>query len=326
MVICNAFVSYAEKKSFVGSVALQQAIVHRIFVFAGSFSSPAPQNVYKMKPMPHSIFPFAVRLIGFSDEEEARFDAAFANEYGKGYGYFRLEEDNLQDPDLYVVNAEQLKAMITLVDLRASDVRPALLVGTPQIDLPHPRVARPVEWHGFFAALNKLVEKRADALARLEASDVVIVPERRRRHRLDIDLTDPAEYEKMRAKIPDDGAVLIVDRNSASRDYLSDLLARQQVPVRWAGDELTAVDICKQQPIAVVLINTSTPEVDPYRLCWGIKEKNSRTKTTVILLTSKPFEYDREQAAYVGVEGFLSKPLASHHLITVLKKYLPAAR
>ncbi|MFC7514549.1 response regulator [Herbaspirillum sp. GCM10030257] len=280
--------------------------------------------------MPNTIFPFAVRPIGFSDEEEAAFDVAFAESHGKGYGYFRLAEDNLQDPDLYVVNAEQLKAMIILSDLGASDVRPALLVGTPQIDLSYPRVARPLEWPAFFVALDDLVEKRADALARLEASDVVIVPERRRRQRLDIDLTDPAEYEKMRTKIPEDGAVLIVDKNTASRDYLSDLLARQpgqvSVPVLWAGDEMAAVDICKQQPIAVVLINTSTPGVDPYRLCWGIKEKDSPVKTTVILLISKPFEYDREQAHYVGVEGFLNKPLASNHLITVLKKYLPSAR
>ena len=218
--------------------------------------------------------------------------------------------------------------MIILSDLGAGDVRPALLVGTPQIALSYPRVARPLEWAAFFVALDDLVEKRADALARLEASDVVIVPERRRRQRLDIDLTDPAEYEKMRTKIPEDGAVLIVDKNTASRDYLSDLLARQprQVPVLWAGDEVAAVDICKQQPIAVVLINTSTPGVDPYRLCWGIKEKDSPVKTTVILLISKPFEYDREQAHYVGVEGFLNKPLASNHLITVLKKYLPSAR
>ncbi|RJF98021.1 response regulator [Noviherbaspirillum saxi] len=276
--------------------------------------------------MSNSIFPFAVRLIGFSDEETGSFDLAFGRQEGKGYGYFRLAEDNLQDPDMYVVNADQLKAMITLADLRASEVRPALLVGNPQIDLSHPRIPHPIVWNVLFAALDELVEKRADALSRLEASDIVIVPERRRRHRLDIDLTVPAEYEKMRAKIPEDGAVLIVDKNTASRDYLSDLLSRQQVPVLWAGDELSAVELCKKQSIAVVMINTSTPGVDPYRLCWGVKEKNSPVKISVILLVSKPFEYDAEQARYVGIEGFLNKPLASHHLITVLKKFLPRGR
>lgn len=274
----------------------------------------------------NNIFPFAVRLIGFSDEDMAAFEASCAAEQGKGYRYFRLADDNLQDPELYIAHAEQLKALITLADLRPSGIRPALLVGTPTIDLPYPRVDYPVRWPQLFEALDELVEKRADALSRLEASDVVTVPERRRRDRLDIDLTDPADYERMRARTPDDGAILVIDRNPAFRDYLSELLARQCMSVEWAGDEVTAVELCKQQPVAVVMINTSTPGVDPYRLCWAIKEKDAPVKTTVIFLISKPFVYDVAQARYVGAEGFLNKPLASHHLITVLKKYLPLGR
>ncbi|TFW01418.1 response regulator, partial [Oxalobacteraceae bacterium OM1] len=42
-------------------------------------------------------FPFAVRLIGFSPDEEALFETGFAAGEGKGYRYFRLEEHNLQD-------------------------------------------------------------------------------------------------------------------------------------------------------------------------------------------------------------------------------------
>jgi CheY-like chemotaxis protein len=274
--------------------------------------------------MSHSQFPFAIRLIGFSEEALVSFDVAFEAGYGKGYGYFRLADDNLQDPDLYIADARELKALITLADLRPSDVRPALLVGTPTIDLPYPRVEHPMQWQELFAALDDLVEKRADALSRLEASDIVTVPERRRRPRLDLDLTDPAEYKKMRAKIPENGAVLVVDKSPALRDYLSDLLARQKVPVAWVNDEVLAVDFCKRQAVAVVMINTSTPNIDPYRLCWALKEKDAPVKITVIFLVSKPFEYDQTLARYVGVEGFLNKPLASHHLVTVLKKFLPS--
>lgn len=276
--------------------------------------------------MSNQTFPFAVRLIGFSEQELGAFEAGFAEGQGKGYAYLRLEEDSLQDPDLYIVNADELKALVTLADLKPSDVRPALLVGSPAVDLPYPRVTRPIEWNALFDALDDLIEKRADALSRLEASDVVTVPERRRRDRLDLDLTDPAEYEKMRTRIPSDGVVLVVDKTSALRDYLSDLLTRQKVPVAWVSDEVEAVELCKQESIAVVMINTSTPGVDPYRLCWAIKEKDSTVKTTVIFLISKPFEYDLKQARYVGADGFLNKPLASHHLITVLKKFLPFSR
>lgn len=276
--------------------------------------------------MPKNIFPFAVQLIGFSEEEAAAFDEAFAVVRRKKYAYFRLVEDNLQDPDLYIACANQLQTLAVLAGLHLGEVRPALLAGTPAVELGYPRVDYPIRWPQMFTVLDELIEKRAHALARLEASGIVAVPERRRRSRLDIDLTDPAEYEKMRTKMPDDGVVLIVDRNPAFRDYLSDLLARQGVTVEWAGDEMTAVELCRRRPVSVVMINTTTPKVDPYRLCWGIKDKDAPFKTAVIFLISKPFEYDAEQARYVGAEGFLHKPLASHQVIAVLKKYLPFGR
>lgn len=271
-------------------------------------------------------FPFAVRLIGFSSQEILAFENAFANEEGKNYGYFRLEDGNLQDPDLYIANADELKALVSLADLRPSEVRPALLIGRPGVELPYARIDRPIEWPVLFEALDNLVEKRADALSRLEASDIVTVPERRRRDRLDLDLTDPVEYEKMRSKVRSDGIVLVVDKSPALRDYLSDLLARQQTRVVWVNGEVEAVELCKQEPISAVLINTSTPGIDPYRLSWAIKEKNSPVKIAVIFLVSKPFVYDLQQANYVGADGFLNKPLASHHLITALKKFLPFPR
>lgn len=268
-------------------------------------------------------FPFAVRLIGFSDEETRAFDARFEVGQGKGYRYVRLAEGNLQDPDLYIANADELKALVSLADLRPSTVRPAMLVGAPAVDLPYPRISRPLEWRQMFELLDDLVESRADALSRLEASDIVAVPERRRRERLDLDLTDPAEYEKMRAKVRCNGGVLVVDKSPALRDYLSALLARQKNPVSWVNDEGEAVQLCKSTPVAVVMINASTPAVDPYRLCRAIREMDGAAKTIVIFLVSKPFAYDLQHAREAGAEGFLNKPLASHHLINVLKKFLP---
>lgn len=269
-------------------------------------------------------FPFAVRLIGFSRQEADVFEATFTSEQGKGYGYFRLADENLQDPDLYLVNADELRALATLSDLAPSDVRPALLVGTPSVALPYACVERPLRWSTLFEALDGLVEKRADALSRLDASGVVTVPERRRRDRVDLDLTDPRDYARMRAKLPVNGGILIVDKNPAFRSYLSDLLMRHNMPVAWAGDEAKAAAMCGQQSMAVVMINTATPDIDPYRLCKAIKQATRVEKTTVIFLVSKPVVYDSELARSAGVDGYLNKPVASHHLLTVLRKFLPS--
>lgn len=268
-------------------------------------------------------FPFAVRLIGFTESEEGAFDSAFASERESGYRYIRLEPDNLRDPDLFIANAAELKAMIRLANLHPSTVRPALLVGQPTVELPYPHVAYPVVWNELLQAVDALMDKRADALSSLQVSDIVAVPERRRTDRLDLDLTDPTVYEKMRAKIPENGAVLVVDKSSVLSNYLSGLLERQRVPVAWVSDEMQTVEFCKQQPVAVVMINTATPDVDPYRLCWAIKEKDAPLKISIIFLINKPFEYDVQQARYVGADGFLIKPVSGQQLVAVLKKFLP---
>lgn len=271
-------------------------------------------------------FPFAVRLIGFSEQEAGKFDAVFSGIHGKGYAYSRLTEGNLQDPDLYVANGSEPKALVALAAVGPSSVRPALLIGKPRIDLAYPCVERPVQWEKFYDVLDDLVEKRADALSRLQASDVVVVPERRRRPRVETDQSNPEVYARMRAQLPPEGGVLVVDKSAALRDYLTELLARNNVNVSLVADESEATEFCRRQKVAVVLINTSTPGVDPYRLCWTIKEKEEPVKPSVIFLLSHPSFYDVSQARYVGVDGFLTKPLAAQHLISVLKKFMPFLR
>ncbi len=273
---------------------------------------------------PNPSYPFAVRLIGFSFDEASIIEAIFLQERNAGYAYFYLPEDNLQDPDMYLANASEWKALVALSYLGPSDVRPVLLIGSPEVELPYSRVPRPVQPDILLEALDKLIECRADTLSRLEASDVVTVPERRRKDRLDLDLTDPEEYLSMR-RTAIHGGVLIVDKNPLFSEHVGELLARRKVSAKWTDNEQSATDLCIRQRMAMVMINTSTPGVDPYRLCEAMKTSVVE-RMAVILLIGKGFAYDQVQARRVDCDGFLYKPLTNSHLISVLKKFLPQAR
>jgi len=267
-------------------------------------------------------FPLAVRLIGFSVDDERMIAESFASGHGKAYEYICLKAGNLRDPDIYIANGDDLRALIKLTGLRPCEARPALLVGQPVVDLPYPRIACPLDWHRFFEMLDGLAEKRANALSHLEAAGIITVPERRRRVRLDLDLTDPAEYEKMRAPLPDGGAVLVVDKSQTLSDHLSELLVRYKVPVAWAGNEAQAIGVCGQCTIAVVLINTSTPDINPYRLCRAIKRTCLPLRVAVVFLLSRRFVYSAHKADSAGADGYLNKPMASHHIIAALRKFI----
>jgi CheY-like chemotaxis protein len=270
-------------------------------------------------------FPFAVRLMGISDHEADLFQAYFELEQEDGLAYFCLSEDSLQDPDLYIANADDLKTLSVLSALGPSDARPALLVGTPAVTLPYPCVPRPIRWEQLFLELEKLICRRADTLSRLEASDLVAVPDRRRRERLDIDLTDPSEYIRMR-RAPARGGVLVIDKSGDFTKRLDELLVRYNINADWVDSEEAAIDWCSRSPVSVVMINTSTPDVDPYRLCAVVKKMHAITKTAVIFLVGKPFVYNPAQARLAGADGILDKPLACNHVLLALKKFLPLSR
>src|SRR6185437_6708238 len=268
-------------------------------------------------------FPFAVRLIGFPEEEAQAIADSFGGDFST-YGYFRLGDDNLQDPDLYLVNADELKALVALSDIAPGNARPALLVGVPAVPLPYPHLPRPLRRDTLFNALDALVEQRADTLSRLEASSVISVPERRRRNRVDFDLTDPSEYDRMRTRPHAKGGVLLVDKNPAFREYVSELLGRYGIPVDWANTQNKVADDCEDNEYSVVLVNTSTPGIDPYDLCEEIKLVNRVRNPAVIFLVGQPFVYELERARAARVDGYMNKPIASHHLMAVLKKFIPA--
>ncbi|GGC09650.1 hypothetical protein GCM10007205_18480 [Oxalicibacterium flavum] len=269
-------------------------------------------------------FPFAVRLLGFSPQETEVFDATFAIRQN-GCGYLKLDDDNLQDPDLYIVNADNIKALVALDQLRPSDLRPALLVGDPLVPLPYARIERPLRWHRLYDELKRLIERRADALSRLEASDVVAVSERRRGNRVDIDLTDPADYARRRTEPMHGGAVLVIDSASAFGDVAAETLARLQTRVIRAASEAEVEAACARQRIAVTIINTAM-EIDPYRLCQTVRKVWPSDRMAVIFLATRAGSFDVARAREAGYDGFLTMPVSASNLISALRRFMTLPR
>lgn len=75
-------------------------------------------------------------------------------------------------------------------------------------------------------------------LAKQNPSDMALTngaPDRRRRERLDLDLTDPAEHEGMRVQSPQIDRILVIDKQSTFRDDLAPAMAHHVAPVEWVG-------------------------------------------------------------------------------------------
>ncbi|WP_394779984.1 response regulator [Undibacterium sp.] len=264
----------------------------------------------------------AVRLIGFTSKEEETFASVFAVDRDRDYSYLVLRQGSLQDPEMYIVNAEDLKALTILSDLNPGDAQPALLIGKTGISLPHPILPRPIRWRRLLEMLDALADRRRMLLTTLSALDTVTVPERRLRERVDLDLSDPAHYEKMRKQASAQGGILIVDKDFRFKDYVASLTENYRFPVNLATDHISALESNAQHKHALMMVNTSTPDINPYHLCEMIKGQHVGHKVAAVLLIDRSFAYDKD-AAKGRCEGFLDKPLARKVIIAAMQKFLP---
>lgn len=266
--------------------------------------------------------PLTVRLLGFSIMEGSHLGTLLAHAPRPGPSYFCLLGDSLQEPDITIANGDDLKAMATLVASGPSAIRPAVVIGAPIADVDLPTLPRPMESTKLFRLLSDLVRKRAEALAELPPGTAPGFIERRRRIRLDLDMTDPKEYDHLRQAAPE-GAVLIVDKKGALRDHVAKLLKPYEyLSVEWTDSAEGALKLCAETPVSVVIVNTSTPSIDPYDLCKALKQQPGGERIAVVLLVNQAFGYDTMRARSVGVRGMLDKPVADRHLLAALKKLM----
>ncbi len=266
-------------------------------------------------------YPFAIRLIGFSPDERPRIANALAKAPDDGPGYSCLLDDSLQDPDLTIVNGDDLKALARVMAQPPTALEPVIVVGDAAMDFPYPRLERPMEWMRMFDMLEELLQRRSESLAALNSRGLPVITERRRRPRLDLDVTDPAEYAKQR-KAPPRGAILIIDKGGALRDHLAKLVGERKLSIEWTDAAATAVRLCEETPISLVIINTSTPGIDPYGLTAAIKAQKGAERIAVVLLVGPSFHYHSARAKAAGVRGILDKPVADRHLLATIKKLM----
>jgi CheY-like chemotaxis protein len=264
---------------------------------------------------------FAVRLIGFAPAESAQIETVLAQAPHTGPSYSCLHDDSLQEPDLYLADADSPAALTRLVYLNPGPLQPAIVIGGMPGQFSFPRLGRPLDGPRLYEELAQLLAQRSQALSLLSARGLPIMAERRRHPRIELDLAEPGAYEGRR-QAPPRGAVLIIDNGGDFRDHVARVMGARKLPVEWTDSAPTAVRLCDETPVSLVMINTTTPGIDPYDLCGAIKAQGGAGRTAVVFLVSPAFHYDSVRARDAGVRGMLDKTLADRHLVAALQKLL----
>jgi signal transduction histidine kinase/ActR/RegA family two-component response regulator len=122
------------------------------------------------------------------------------------------------------------------------------------------------------------------------------------------------------------GHVLVAEDNPINCMVVKALLTQLGLTARVVGDGQQALDAFMQhETFDVVLMDLQMPVMDGYEATQRIRQwesANAQPATAIIALTADAFEEDRKRCLSVGMNDFLTKPIAIDALRLALANYV----
>jgi signal transduction histidine kinase/HPt (histidine-containing phosphotransfer) domain-containing protein len=116
--------------------------------------------------------------------------------------------------------------------------------------------------------------------------------------------------------------VLLTEDNASLQKMTRLLLEQQGAQVTLASNGREALDALRGGlAVDVVLMDLQMPVMGGIDATRGIRQRWSRTELPVIAMTANATRGDRDDAAAVGMNDFLAKPLDFQHLVRALQRH-----
>jgi len=126
------------------------------------------------------------------------------------------------------------------------------------------------------------------------------------------------------------GHLLVAEDNPINALVIKSLLGRLGVTMILVGDGQQAVDAIMQaapgEHFDLVLMDLHMPVLDGYGATEKIRQwetRSGQSRRPIIALTADAFEEDRRRCLAVGMDDFLTKPIAIEALKVALTQWLP---
>jgi CheY-like chemotaxis protein len=103
--------------------------------------------------------------------------------------------------------------------------------------------------------------------------------------------------------------VLLVEDNEDNRDIYTTLLRHVGYDVIEAIDGEHALQMVERQRPDIVLLDISLPKLDGWQVAQRLKANDDTRGIPIAALTAHAYQSDRENAAAIGFEAYLAKPV-----------------
>jgi hypothetical protein len=168
---------------------------------------------------------------------------------------------------------------------------------------------------------TSIIVKEADSPERLLAETALFL------HRVEANLPESKrrmiEQLKRNDRILSGRKVLIVDDDVRNIFALTSTLESYNMDVVHAENGQKAIDLLTATPgIEAVLMDIMMPEMDGYEAISAIRQMDEFRTLPIIALTAKAMKADRDHCLEVGASDYISKPLDTEQLLSLLRVWL----
>lgn len=116
--------------------------------------------------------------------------------------------------------------------------------------------------------------------------------------------------------------ILVVDDIPANVKLLEARLMAEYYDVLTAQDGMTALAICEQTPVDLVLLDIMMPGIDGFEVCERLKSNPRTAHIPVVIVTALDQPSDRVRGLKAGADDFLTKPVNDLQLMARVKSLM----
>jgi two-component system phosphate regulon response regulator PhoB len=111
--------------------------------------------------------------------------------------------------------------------------------------------------------------------------------------------------------------LLIADDESGIRSLVRMTLERDAYEIIEAADGEQALALAREHRPEVVLLDVMMPKLSGFEVCRALKDDPATSEATVVMLTAKAQDADRQQGIAAGADDYFTKPFSP---IALLRK------
>ena len=116
--------------------------------------------------------------------------------------------------------------------------------------------------------------------------------------------------------------VLIVEDEPAILDSLQFILGRNGWSVASARDGEMALEVVRRLKPRMLLLDIMLPKKSGLDVLKAIRADPEIMSTAVVVLTARGQQYDRELAAELNADGFITKPYSNTDVVSEVRRML----